>query len=313
MITKPIPTRLAYGQTLAKIGHQENIVVLDADLSVSTYTKLFAKEYPDRFFNMGISEQNMMGVAAGLALTGKKVFVSSFAIFSSGRAWEQIRNTIGYMNLNVVIGATHSGLTVGGDGASHQALEDIAIMRVIPNMTVLYPADVYQTEKAVLAALKHNGPIYIRLSRGPMPIITNPDLPFTIGKNRIKVDGTDGTIFAAGTTLSEAIKAAKELNKMGYYPRVVNVASIKPTDVDNIIRCAKETKFFLSVEDHQKIGGIGSAIAEVMTEHYPVPMKIIGVNDSYGESGTPEYLLKKFGIDSSSIVQEYLKFIQKLK
>lgn len=309
---KPIPTRLAYGQTLCKIGDKfKNVIVLDADLSVSTQTILFAKQHPERFFNVGVAEQNLIGVASGLALTGKTVFVSSFAVFASGRAWEQIRNTVCYMNLNVKIAATHSGLTVGPDGASHQSLEDIAIMRTIPNMTVLCPADVYQTEKAVIAAIEHNGPVYIRLSRDPVPIITSPDSPFKIGVNKIKVTGNDGTIFASGITLGEAVKAAELLRKEGYMPRVVNVCSIKPIDIDNIVLCAKETGFFITVEDHQIQGGIGSAIAEVASAMCPVPIKMLGVDNSFGESGTAKNLLKKYGITCSNIVKVYQEEIKK--
>ncbi len=309
-----IPTRLAYGQTLQKMGSvYDDLVVLDADLSVSTQTALFAKDFPERFVNIGIAEANMMGVASGLALSGKKVFVSSFAMFAAGRAWEQIRNSISYMNLNVKIGATHSGLTVGPDGASHQALEDLAIMRSIPNMVVLSPADVYQTEKAVRAALKYNGPVYIRLSRNPMPIMTEPDTRFDIGVNRIKIDGLDGTIFASGITLKEAYEAVEELNKKGYFPRLVNVCSIKPMDRDNILKCAEETGFFLSVEDHQINGGIGSAIAEVLIEETPIPMKIMGVDNDFGASGSPKNLLDKYRISAKYIIEEYISKYEKVK
>jgi len=309
-----IPTRLAYGQTLKKLGSvYEDLVVLDADLSVSTQTAIFAKEFPERFINIGIAEANMMGVASGLALSGKKVFVSSFAMFAAGRAWEQIRNSISYMNLNVKIGATHSGLTVGPDGASHQALEDLAIMRSIPNMVVLSPADVYQTEKVVNAALKHEGPVYVRLSRNPMPIMTESETEFEIGVNKIKINGDEGTIFASGITLKEAYEAVEELNKQGYNPRLVNVCSIKPIDKDNIIKCAKETEFFVSVEDHQINGGIGSAIAEVLVEECPLPMKIMGIDNKFGASGGPKDLLDKYRISAKFIVEEYKAKYKKVK
>lgn len=309
-----IPTRLAYGQALKKLGSvYEDLVVLDADLSCSTQTALFAKEFPERFVNVGIAESNMMGVASGLALSGKKVFVSSFAMFAAGRAWEQIRNSISYMNLNVKIGATHSGLTVGPDGASHQALEDLALMRTIPNMVVLSPADVYQTEKAVVEALKYNGPVYIRLSRNPMPIMTKPDTKFEIGKNKIKIEGTDGTIFASGITLKEAFEAVEILQGEGYNPRLVNVCSVKPIDKENIITCAKETDFFVSVEDHQINGGIGSAIAEVLVEEYPAPLKIMGIDNKFGASGSPKNLLDKYRISAKYIVEEYKKKYKQIK
>ncbi len=309
-----IPTRLAYGQALKKQGSvYEELVVLDADLSCSTQTAIFAKEFPERFVNIGIAEANMMGVACGLALSGKKVFVSSFAMFAAGRAWEQIRNSISYMKLNVKIGATHSGLTVGPDGASHQALEDLAIMRAIPNMVVLSPADVYQTEKAVLEALKYEGPVYIRLSRNPMPIMTGPDTKFEIGKNRIKIEGTDGTIFASGITLKEAYEAVATLQEEGYNPRLVNVCSIKPIDRENIVKCAEETGFFLSVEDHQINGGIGSAIAEVLVEENPVPMKMMGIDNKFGASGDPKNLLDKYRISAKYIVEEYKAKYKKVK
>ncbi len=311
---KPIPTRLAYGQTLVKLGREfDNIIVMDADLSNSTQTSLFAKEFPDRFINVGIAEQNLMGVASGLALSGKVVFASSFAIFATGRTWEQIRNSIAYMNLNVKIAATHSGLSVGPDGASHQALEDLALMRVIPNMVVLSPADVYQTEKAIYAAYRYNGPVYIRLGRAPYPIVTTPDMDFEIGKDIILKEGRDGTIFATGLTVGEALKAAEVLEEKGFNPRVVNIASIKPLDKELILKCAKETGFFITVEEHQRIGGMGSAIAEFIVEIYPIPIKIMGIDDSFGETGTPDFLLKKYRIDSESIVEEYLSFIKKIK
>lgn len=309
-----IPTRLAYGQALQKLGKvYEELVVLDADLSCSTQTALFAREFPERFVNIGIAEANMMGVASGLALSGKKVFVSSFAMFAAGRAWEQIRNSIAYMKLNVKIGATHSGLTVGPDGASHQALEDLALMRSIPNMVVLSPADVYQTEKAVRAALEFDGPVYIRLSRNPMPIMTEADCDFKIGVNKIKKEGTDGTIFASGITLKEAYEAVEELNTLGYKPRLVNVCSVKPIDRANIIKCAEETGFFVSVEDHQINGGIGGAIAEVLVEETPVPMKIMGIDNKFGASGNPANLLDKYRISAKYIVEEYIAKYKQVK
>ena len=296
-------TRQSYGEILAELGMKnKNIVVLDADLSQATKTNIFAKKIPERFFDMGIAEQNMLGTAAGFALSGKIPFASTFAVFAAGRAYDQIRNSICYPNLNVKICATHAGITVGEDGATHQMLEDIALMRVLPNMTVLCTSDDTETKWALREAAKIKGPVYVRLSRLATPIIYEENQQFEIGKMIQHGNGTDATIFATGVTVAEALKAQEKLKENGINIRVVDVHTIKPIDEEMIIKCAKETKRLISIEDHNVIGGLGSAISEVLTEKYPTKLKRMGINDTFGISGNAEELMKYFKIDAQSIV-----------
>ena len=302
---KMAATRDAYGKALVELGRENpNIVVLDADLSVSTKTSLFAKEFPDRFFDMGVAEQDMVGTAAGLAAAGKIVFASTFAVFGSGRAWDQVRMTVAYTRLNVKIVVTHAGITTGEDGASHQANEDIAIMRVLPNMTVLVPADALETEKAIKAAANFYGPMYIRLSRPKTPIITEGlNYEFKIGKGVVIRDGKDITIFACGLMVGTSLDAAEALEKEGVSVRVVNLHTIKPLDKELIVRCAQETGAVVTVEEHSILGGLGGAVAEVLIENCPVPMARVGLKDIFGESGTPDELLVKYGLTSENIIK----------
>ncbi|MBO5349430.1 MAG: transketolase family protein [Clostridia bacterium] len=303
-IDKKIATRQSYGEALLELGKEnEKIVVLDADLSSATKTSLFAKEFPNRFFDMGIAEQDMLGTAAGFATCGKIPYASTFAMFASGRAYDQIRNSICYPNLNVKICATHAGITVGEDGATHQMLEDIGMMRQIPNMTVISPSDDTQTKWIIKEISKTQGPVYVRLSRLSTPIIYDENQKFEIGKAIQIGKGTNATIFATGVTVSEAIKAKEILEKDGIYVRVVDIHTIKPIDKDIIIKCAKETEKLISIEDHSIIGGIGTAISEVLTEYYPKKLTKLGMNDSFGKSGKAENLMHYFKIDAGAIVE----------
>ncbi len=300
---KKIATREAYGQALVRLGEiKENIVVLDADLSKSTKTVEFAKRFPERFFDMGIAEQNLMGTAAGLSLSGKIPFASTFAVFATGRAFEQIRNSIAYPKLNVKIAATHAGLTVGEDGASHQATEDLAIMRALPNMTVLVPADGVETEKAVFAAVEHQGPVYLRLGRPGVPVLYDHTYDFRIGKADLLRPGEDVGIVAAGYMVSIALEAAVELEKEGIQAAVLNASTIKPLDEEVVIGLARKTGLLVTAEEHNIIGGLGSAVAEVVSERYPVPVYRVGLRDVFGESGTPAELLEKYGLDKNGLV-----------
>lgn len=307
-----IATREAYGKALEALGSEnQNIVVLDADLSKSTKTAVFAKSYPERFINTGISEQNLIGVSAGIATTEKIPFASTFAMFATGRAYEIIRNSIGYPKLNVKIAATHSGLTVGEDGASHQCIEDISLMRGIPNMTVICPADGLETMAAVRSASEYIGPVYIRLGRSSVPdIFDEKNYKFEIGKgNKIK-DGKDITIIATGIMVSKALEASEILKTEGIDARVINIHTIKPIDKDIIIEAAKETKGIVTAEEHSIIGGLGSAVSEVVSEEYPTIVKKVGVNDTFGESGNGNKLLEKYGLTVENIiikVKEILK------
>lgn len=305
-IDKKIATRQSYGEALLELGKEnEKIVVLDADLSSATKTNIFAKEFPKRFFNIGISEQDMMGTAAGFATCGKIPYVSTFAMFAAGRAYDQIRNSICYPNLNVKICATHAGITVGEDGATHQMLEDIGMMRQIPNMTVISPSDDTQTKWAIKEISKIQGPVYVRLSRFSTPVIYEKNEKFEIGKAIQIGKGTDATIFATGVTVSEAIKAKETLQKEGIYVRVIDLHTIKPIDKDIIIKCAQETEKLISIEDHSIIGGIGTAISEVLTEYYPKKLIRLGMKDSFGKSGKAENLMHYFKIDASAIIEAY--------
>lgn len=305
-------TREAYGKALVALGAENSdIVVLDADLSKSTKTADFAKHYPERFFNMGIAEANMMGTAAGLAAAGKIPFASTFAVFATGRAFEQIRNSIAYPKLNVKIAATHSGVTVGEDGGSHQAVEDVAIMRALPNMTVLVPADGEETRQAIYAAAQHKGPVYIRMGRLDVPLLFDENYTFEIGKANVLREGTDAVIFANGVMVAAALEAAEELAGQGINAAVVNVASIKPLDEETILRIAKATGAVVTAEEHTIIGGLGSAVAEVLAENAPTPMVRVGIKDSFGESGRPYELLEKYGLTSKDVREAVAQVLKK--
>lgn len=301
-------TRQSYGETLEKLGEKySDIVVLDADLATATKTINFAKKFPERFFDMGIAEANMMSTSAGMATTGKVPFASTFAVFAAGRSYDQIRNSICYPNLNVKICSTHSGITVGEDGATHQMLEDISMMRTLPNMKVLSPADDIETKWAIEEAYKQKGPVYVRLSRLATPIIYDENQKFEFGKMIQIGKGIDATIFASGDVLAEALKAKEILAKTkGIDIRVVDVHTIKPIDEDMIVKCAKETKRLISIEDHNVIGGLGSAISEVLTSKYPAKLERIGINDEFGRSGKAEELVKFYGLSAEKIVEKFL-------
>lgn len=297
-------TRQSYGESLLELGKEnKNVVVFDADLSTATKTNLFAKEFPDRFFDMGIAEQNMISTAAGMATCGKIAYASTFAVFAAGRAYDQIRNSVCYPKLNVKICATHAGITVGEDGATHQMLEDISMMRTLPNMTVISTSDDIETKWAVKEISKINGPVYLRLSRLATPVIYNEDQKFEIGKAIQIGDGTDATIFATGVTVSEALKAQEQLKENGIDVRVVDIHTIKPIDRDIIIKCAKETKKLISIEDHNVIGGLGSAISEVLTDECPTELIRLGINDTFGKSGNAVELMEYFGITAERIIE----------
>lgn len=301
-----IATRQSYGEALLELGKEnKNVVVFDADLSTATKTNLFAKEFPDRFFDIGIAEQNMISTAAGMATCGKIAYASTFAVFAAGRAYDQIRNSVCYPKLNVKICATHAGVTVGEDGATHQMLEDISLMRTLPNMTVISTSDDIETKWAVKEISKINGPIYLRLSRLATPIIYNENQKFEIGKAIQIGDGTDATIFATGVTVSEAIKAQEILKQNGIDVRVIDIHTIKPIDREMIIKCAKETKKLISIEDHNIIGGLGSAISEVLTDECPTKLIRLGINDTFGKSGNAVELMKYFGITAESIIKQF--------
>lgn len=305
-------TRDAYGEALVELGEiNPQVVVLDADLAKSTKTIEFMKGYPDRFFDMGIAEQNLMGTAAGFAAAGKVAFASTFAIFATGRAFEQIRNSVAYTKLNVKIAATHAGLTVGEDGASHQAIADISVMRSLPNMTVIVPADGVETKKVIHAAAAMEGPVYIRLGRSSVPILYPADYEYTIGKASVLRPGTDVAILACGIMVAESLKAAEELAQEGISARVVNVSTIKPLDEETIVRAARETGAVITAEEHNIIGGLGSAVAETLVEKAPVPMERVGVRDTFGESGKPEELLKKYGLLATDLKEAVHKVLKR--
>ena len=304
--SKKIATRQSYGEALIELGKEnDKVVVLDADLSSATKTNLFAKEFPKRFFDMGIAEANMLSTAAGLATCGKIPYASTFAVFAAGRAYDQIRNSICYPKLNVKICATHAGITVGEDGATHQMLEDISLMRTLPNMTVISPSDDVQTKWIIKEISQIEGPVYVRLSRLATNIIYNQNQKFEIGKAIQIGEGTDGTIFATGSMVAEAIQAQEELKKQNINIRVIDMHTIKPIDRDIIIKCAKETKKLISIEDHSIIGGLGSAISEVLTETYPVKLERIGIKDTFGKSGKAEDLLEYFGLTAKAIIEKF--------
>ncbi len=298
-----------YGQTLVELGRQnKNIVVLDADLSGSTRTSLFAKEFPERFFNFGVAEQNMMATASGLASCGKTVFASSFAIFATGRAWDQVRNSVAYNRFNIKIVASHAGITVGPDGASHQALEDIALMRVIPNMNIIVPCDGPQTAEAVVASANTDGPFYIRLGRPKVATLENKG-EFKLGKAQVLTAGDDVTIIACGIMVSEALPAVERLLKKGIKARLINVHTLRPLDRETILKAARETKRFVVCEEHTVIGGLSSSIQEVVAENYPIKVLCLGIRNRFGQSGEPLELLKEYNLASSDIEKAVLSII----
>lgn len=310
VLDKKIATRQSYGEALAKLGEEnENVVVLDADLSSATKTSIFAKKFPDRFFDIGIAEQDMMGTAAGLSTFGKIPYASTFAVFASGRSYDQVRNTIAHTNANVKICATHAGITVGEDGATHQMLEDIGMIRMLPNMRVISPSDDVQTKWVIKEVSKIQGPFYLRLCRLATPIIYDEEfvkennIKFEIGKGIQIGNGTDASIIATGVTVQEALKAKENLEKEGINIRVIDMHTIKPIDKELIIKCAKETKKIITIEDHSIYGGLGSSVCEVLSENYPAKVIRMGIKDTFGESGKAEELMRHFKIDCNSIVE----------
>lgn len=305
---KKVATRQSYGEELAKLGEENrNIVVLDADLSSATKTNIFAQKFPDRFINVGIAEQNLMGISAGLSTFGKIPYASTFAVFAAGRSYEQIRNSIAYPKLNVKICATHAGITVGEDGATHQMLEDISLMRGFPNMTVLCTSDDVQTRWAVRKIAELEGPVYLRLCRMATPVIYSENEQFEIGKGVQIGEGTDASIIATGVTVSEAIIAMEELKKQGINVRVIDMHTIKPLDKELVIKCARETKKIITIEDHSIIGGLGSSVCELLSDENPTRVIRMGINDVFGRSGKAEELMSYYKIDSMAIVNKVLE------
>lgn len=311
-MAEKIATREAYGAALAEFGEKYNFVVLDADLSKSTKTDTFKKKFPDRFFNMGIAEANMMSTAAGIASCGKTVFASTFAMFAAGRAFEQIRNSIGYTGLNVKIGATHAGISVGEDGATHQCIEDLALMRAIPGMTVISPADAVESRAAVHAAILHDGPVYLRFGRLAVPVIFDTaTYKFELGKGIVLSEGEDVTLVATGLLLHEAIRAAEILKEEGISAEIINIHTIKPFDVELLASSARKTGAVVTCEEHNIIGGLGSATAEALCENCPVPMTRIGIKDKFGKSGKPAPLLKMYELTADDIARAAKEVIKK--
>ena len=307
---KKVATRVGYGTALVELGRKrDDFIVMDADLAAATQTGMFKNEFPDRFYDCGIAEQNMMGIAAGIAATGKKVIVSSFAMFAAGRAFEQVRNSIGYPHLNVIIGATHAGISVGEDGATHQCCEDIALMRTIPGMTIINPADEVEAKKTVEAAIELDGPVYMRFGRLAVPVIFDEDYKFEVGKGVELRHGNDVTIIATGLMVNEALEAYEMLKNEGISARVINMATIKPLDKDIVIKAAKETGAIVTAEEHSVIGGLGGAVSEAVCEEYPVPVVKLGVNDVFGHSGPAPKLLDEFGLRAPNIVEKVKKAI----
>ena len=299
-----IPTRFGYGDGLLKLGEMdERVVVLGADLSSSLRVDLFKDAYPDRFIQTGIAEQDMMCLAAGLSLTGKIPFVSTYGVFCTGRAWDQLRTTVAYGNLNVKVGSGHGGISVGADGATHQALEDIAITRVVPGVTVIVPCDYHGTVKATIAAAQIEGPVVIRFGREKVPVITTPETPFKVGRAEIYREGEDVTVVACGVMVYEALIAAEMLAQEGISTQVINCHTVKPIDKETLIEAARKTKAVVTAEEHQVMGGFGSAVAEVLSQNMPVPMRVVGVQDAFGQSGAPDDLMKAYGLKAENIVQ----------
>lgn len=309
---KKIATRESYGNALAEFGAQyPNLVVLDADLAAATKTGIFKKAFPDRHIDCGIAECNMVGIAAGLSTAGKIPFVSSFAMFAAGRAFEQVRNSVGYPHLNVKIGATHAGITVGEDGASHQCNEDIALMRTIPGMVVMVPSDDIEAKAAVKAAIEHVGPVYIRFGRAAVPVINDvPDYKFEIGKGVVKKEGTDVTLVTNGICVCQAMDAAEMLAKDGISAKVVNIHTVKPLDEDLIVASAKETGKVVTIEEHSVIGGLGSAVCDCLSAKCPTPVCKIGMQDVFGESGPAAELVHKYGLDAEGIYKQVKEFLK---
>lgn len=309
---KKIATRESYGNALVELGKENpNVVVLDADLAAATKTGIFKKEFPERHIDCGIAECNMVGIGAGLAAAGMIPFVSSFAMFAAGRAFEQVRNSVGYPHLNVKIGATHGGISVGEDGATHQCCEDIAVMRTIPGMTVIVPSDDVEAKVAVKAAAEMDGPVYMRFGRLAVPVINDTaDYKFEIGKGTVLKEGTDVAIIANGLCVAEALEAAKKLEADGINAKVINMATVKPLDEELVLAAAKETGKVVTVEEHSVIGGLGSAVCDVLSEKLPTPVLKIGVNDVFGHSGPAVELIKEFGLDGDSIAQKVKDFVK---
>ncbi len=310
-MTRMLAQRDYYGKALKELAKRDNVVVLDADLAGSTKTIEFYKVCPERFIEMGIAEQNMMGVASGLAAEGKTVFASTFGVFASGRCWEQTRLGIAYPELDVKIVATHCGISVGEDGASHQALEDISIMRSLPNMTVISPADAYMTYAATLAIADYDGPVYMRMGRSPVPILTEKGEDFQIGKARVFLDGSDVTLIGTGQLTHGCLQAAEELKKEGISAEVVDVSTIKPLDAETILKSVGKTGCAVTAEEHSIIGGLGSAVAELLSEEMPSPLRRVGTKDMFGESGKPDELFVKYGLTSKDIAEAARKSINK--
>ena len=305
-----IPMRDGYGKALLKlIGNGKPVVALDADVAKSTRTVWVRDQYPEHFLDMGIAEQDMVGTASGLALGGMIPFASTYGVFLAGRAWDQIRTMVCYNNLNVKLAGAHAGISVGPDGATHQALEDVALMRVLPNMTVVVPCDAVETEKATLALAEREGPCYIRFGREAVPVITDEDSPFEIGKANVLRDGKDAVLFANGAMVYEGLEAAKQLAGEGIDLMVVNLHTVKPLDQEAVVAAAQKTGRVITAEEHQAAGGMGSAVAECLAQNYPVPMRILGMQDGFGESGAPDELMKRYGFSSDAIYQAVKDFV----
>ena len=308
---KKIATRASYGSALIELGKKhEDLIVLDADLAAATQTGMFKKEFPERHIDCGIAECNMMGIAAGIASTGKVPFASTFAMFAAGRAFEQVRNSVGYPHLNVKIGATHGGISVGEDGATHQCCEDIALMRTIPGMTVIVPSDDIEAKAAVKAAAAMEGPVYMRFGRLAVPVINDEDYKFEIGKGKVLREGTDVAIIANGLCVAESLDAAEKLAAEGINAQVINMATVKPLDTELVLEAAKATGKVVTVEEHSVIGGLGSAVCDVLSEQLPTPVLKIGVNDVFGHSGPAVELIKEFGLDGDSIAAKVKEFVK---
>lgn len=311
-MTVKMATRQAYGEVLVELGHElENLVVMDADLSKSTMTAEFGKVFPERFINMGIAEQNLYGAATGMAISGKVVCASTFAMFATGRAFEIVRNSIGYTRANVKICATHAGITVGEDGASHQTFEDMALMRTIPGMTVVNPCDCVSAKKLIRQAVAMDGPVYVRLGRAPVPNFYQEDDDIQLGKGKCIREGKDLTVIATGIMVSEAMMAAEKLLEEGLDVRVVDINTIKPIDRDIIVKAAKETGRIVTAEEHSVIGGLGSAVAEVVVREWPVAMEMVGQLDTFGESGKPDQLKEKYGMDAEAVIRACRKIMDR--
>ena len=305
-----LPTRQGFGEGLVELGRRDpHVVALTADLADSTKVAAFKKEFPDRFFEVGVAEQNLMGVAAGLALSGKVPFISSYAVFSPGRNWDQLRVSVAYSNANVKIAGAHTGVSVGPDGATHQALEDIAITRVIPNLVVVAPCDSLQTKKATIAIGEHQGPVYFRFTREKSPVFTTEETPFEIGKAQVMKDGSDVVVIGCGPVLYGGLLAALELEKQGISVMVINNHTIKPMDSETIIAAARKCKAVVTLEEHQVSGGMGSAVCEVLAREYPVPVEMVGMQDTFGESGEPDELIEKYGMGKNSVIKAIKKVI----